>query len=340
MSPRSTHLPSSHKAQYSSVTRLLARMLDVVLDPTVLLSFDRFGYTRHACSFDDGELSTDLAGRIALVTGANSGIGYETAQSLAARGAEVWLLCRNEGRGQAALARLMQAIPNATVHLGRVDVADLADVRRFVADFPRPRVDILVHNAGVLPGSLEKTAQGHELTFATNLLGPFLLTELLLPRLKASTEARVILVSSGGMYPRKLVVRELLTPPSPFDGVDAYANTKRAMVVLNQMWAARWAGTAVTCHCMHPGWADTPAVQSSLPTFHRVMEKLLRTPAQGADTVIWLAAKQVPPTSGLFWFDRKARSVYLMPGRRESEAERQAMWQTLESLAKVGEPLR
>lgn len=320
----------------SGVVRAAARALDLLLDPTILFSFDRYGFARHALSFDPSDLDVSLQGRVALVTGANSGIGYETAKALASLGAEVWLLCRSQARGQAALEQLRHTYPLANVRLQRLDVSDLSDVRAFARDFKGSRIDILVHNAGVLPATLERSPQGIESTLATNLLGPFLLTELLWPKLKASSEARVILVSSGGMYPRKLVVKELLEPREPFDGVDAYANTKRAMVVLNQLWADRWQGTSVTSHCMHPGWADTPAVASSLPTFHRLTRLILRTPEEGADTVIWLAARAQVPPSGQFWFDRKARRIHFLPGQKESAAERQALWEMLQQRSQAG----
>ena len=127
---------------------------------------------------------------------------------------------------------------------------------RFTAD--EPRLDVLVNNAGVLPPERAVTADGNELALATNVLGPFLLTNLLIPLLTASAPARVINVSSGGMYTQRLHVEDLQSTGEKFDGPTVYARTKRAQVILTELWAKRLAGTGVVVHAMHPGWADTP----------------------------------------------------------------------------------
>lgn len=310
-----------------ALTRLVGRAASAVLDPTVVLSFDRTGFERHALGFRPADLEVDLAGRVCLVTGANSGIGYETALALAQRGARVWLLCRNQARGAAARAAIERATGNREVRLEGVDVAELSSVRALAARFTEAQVDVLVHNAGVLPDTRELTGDGIERTFATNVVGPFLLTALLLSRLRAAPGARVITVSSGGMYPQRLDLDDLGWRKRAFDGVIAYANTKRAEVVLNETWARRLAGTGVTFAAMHPGWADTPAVRSSLPRFHRVTRAILRTPAQGADTVVWLAAARgLDGRTGLFWFDRAPRTTHLVPWTHERRGDRRRLW--------------
>jgi dehydrogenase/reductase SDR family protein 12 len=118
---------------------------------------------------------------------------------------------------------------------------------------------------------------------------------------------------------------DLLNPPAEgFDGVVAYARTKRAMVVLSELLAAELVGVGV--HCMHPGWADTPGVEKSIPRFHRVTSAILRTPEQGADTIVWLAAAQaLRGQTGAFWFDRAPRRTHLTPLTRASDAERQRL---------------
>jgi NAD(P)-dependent dehydrogenase (short-subunit alcohol dehydrogenase family) len=133
------------------------------------------------------------------------------------------------------------------------------------------------------------------------------------------------------MYTERLDVAATVNPPEPYDGVKAYARCKRAQVVLAGLWAERLPGVAV--HAMHPGWAATPGVSRSLPGFDRWMRGRLRTPAEGADTVVWLTLGD-PPThvSGRFWFDRREVSPWLLPGTRETPAERQALWDTLERL--------
>ena len=119
------------------------------------------------------------------------------------------------------------------------------------------------------------------------------------------------------MYTERLDLDRLDTGPEGFDGVKAYAQAKRAQVVLNQQWAERAGASGVTFHAMHPGWVDTPGVQTSLPDFYRVMGPWLRTPDQGADTMVWLAAADEPLASnGRFWLDRHRRWTNKLPWTR------------------------
>ena len=265
---------------------------------------------------------------MAVVTGANSGIGFATAQHLAGLGAEVWLACRREDAGEAAAAAIRGENGEARVEVARLDISDLADIGRFVGTLPLFRVDILVNNAGVLPDRFTTTPQGLELTLATNLVGPYLLTELLMPRFMTAPYPRVVLVSSGGMYGRRLDVASLEPARDRFDGVAVYARTKRAQVVLAELWAERH--PSITFASMHPGWADTPAVRTSLPRFHRLTSRILRTAGEGADTVIWLAAcARLRGDSGRFWFDRAPQDTHLGPWTREPAGERERLWEAL-----------
>ncbi len=310
----------------SVLARTMAGLLDRVLDPTIVLSFDRTGYSRHAMGFDPADLDVDLAGRNCLVTGANSGIGLATARGLAARGASVWLLCRSAERGQAAATEIRRDTGSRRVHVAELDVSDLESVRHFAAELSIRKVDVLVHNAGVLPYERTLTRDGYELTLATNVLGPFLLTALLRPRLAAG--ARVIWVSSGGMYTTRLSLDDVQWAERPFDGVAAYAQTKRMQVVLSEMLAGRLADQDVLVNSMHPGWANTSAVKTSLPRFYTLTRRILRSPEQGADTVLWLAASPAAAgQSGLFWFDRRTRPTHLLRRTRETVAERRDLWQ-------------
>ncbi len=324
-------VPASRAAQ------LLGRGLGRLVDPLIVPSFDRTGFRIHSLAFDPGDLAVDLAGRRCVVTGANSGIGFETALALADLGADVVLVCRDEGRGREALERIREATGSRRVSLERADVSDLASVRALADRLGPSAVDVLVHNAGVLPDDRRTTADGLELAFATHVAGPFLLTMLLRSRLEASPDARVVWVSSGGMYTRRLRVDDCGWRERDYDGVTAYAETKRAQVVLAEMWAQALAGTGVVVNAMHPGWADTPAVRSSLPAFHRVMRRVLRTPAEGADTVVWLAASERGrERSGELYFDREPRRKHLLPWTRESAADRSALWALCERLTRAG----
>ena len=307
-------------------TTLLRNGRDALLDASIAFSFDRSGFSRHARSFSDSDLEIDLAGRVCLVTGANSGIGYETSLALAQRGASVWMLCRDRARGERALAQVRRQSRSRRVQLALLDVSDLDAVREFAAGFAEPRVDVLVHNAGVLPDQRLASAQDHEVTLATHVYGPWLLTQALLPRLRASADARVVFVSSGGMYTQKLDLADGEWRRRTYDGVKAYAQTKRMQVVLAELLAADCQHDRITVSSMHPGWADTPAVRSSLPRFWAALQGRLRTPAQAADTVIWLAGSGAARgRSGRFWFDRKPRSTHLLPWTREAVSARDAL---------------
>ncbi len=302
--------------------------LDSLLDRSILFSFDRNGYRRHARRFVAADLQVSLTGKTVLITGANSGLGFAAARALAALGASVHLLCRDPSRGEKALAAILAELPSASVSLQVLDVANLADVRRFTDAFGEP-VDVLINNAGVLPDTLTRTGEGHEVTFATNVLGPHALTLGVLPQLQRA-KGRVVTVTSGGMFAQKLDLRVLEGRVKTFDGVAAYAQTKRAEVILSEQWAVK--APEVTFSTMHPGWADTPSVRSSLPTFYRLTRTILRTPAEGADTIIWLAAAdRLAGKSGLLWFDRAPVSPHLTTLTVESEADRRALWALVEA---------
>jgi dehydrogenase/reductase SDR family member 12 len=316
---------------------LVGRGLSRLVDPTVVLSFSRPGFRIHALAFRPEDLAVDLSGRRCLVTGANSGIGFETARALAARGAELVLLCRSRERGAEAADRIRADGAGRSVRVEALDVSSLAAVREVGARLAGAGpVDVLVHNAGVLPAERSETAEGLELTWATHVAGPHLLTKLLRPALERSADARVVWVSSGGMYARRLRLDDLAwRERRPYDGVTAYAETKRAQVVLAELWAERLRDAGVLVVSMHPGWADTPAVRSSIPGFHRVTRPILRTPAEGADTVVWLAAApRARIESGRFYFDREPRRAYWIPGTRESADDRRALWKRLEADAR------
>ncbi len=173
-----------------------------------------------------------------------------------------------------------------------------------------------------------RTAEGFELTFATNVLGPFLLTGLLLPALRRGAPARIVNVSSGGMYSERLRADDLELDQRDYGPAAFYAHTKRCEVILTELWAEHLRGSGVSVHSMHPGWADTPGVQSWMPRFRKVMRPLLRDADQGADTVAWLAGAEEPAArSGLFWHDREPRRVHRVPWTRETPAERRLLWE-------------
>jgi NAD(P)-dependent dehydrogenase (short-subunit alcohol dehydrogenase family) len=184
-----------------------------------------------------------------------------------------------------------------------------------------PHVFSIVHNAGALLNTREVSPQGIEQTVSSHVLGPHLLTTVLLPNLIA-TQGRVVTVSSGGMYSAELPnidgKRTLEMRTDIYNGSKQYAIAKRAQVTLNEMWATK--ERSVHFDAMHPGWADTPGVQESIPAFQRITKPILRSPEQGADTIAWLAAAHpIPGPSGSFWSDREVRSIHKLPMTRRSD---------------------
>lgn len=322
------------------VVAWIGKALSYVVDPTIALSFDRTGFAIHSLAFRADDLDVDMTGRRCLVTGANSGIGYETSLALADLGAQVVLLCRKRDRGEDAANRIREQTGNRNVKVEVLDVSDLDAVREVGGRLSREPVDVLVHNAGVLPDERAESAQGLELTFATHLAGPFLLTQILRPALHRAEQARVVWVSSGGMYSRKLDVRDWNWKKRDYDGVAAYASTKRMQVVLSELLAERHGDEAIFS-AMHPGWADTPSVRSSLPGFYRLTKAILRTPAEGADTVVWLAVSpSAADAAGGFFLDRERRSTHYLPFTTESELERRKLWELCEKVTAADAPAR
>ncbi len=303
-------------------------LVDSVLDRTVIGGYTNVGYRIRRRGWQGPE-PRSLDGKVVMVTGATSGLGLAAAEGFARLGATVWLVVRSEARGERARAAIAERSGSHDVHVGLCDLSDLRSVRRFGERFTaeEQRLDVLVNNAGVLTAERAVSPDGIELTFATNVVGPFLLTNLLIPRLEDGAPARIINVSSGGMYTQRIRLDDLQSERGQFDGAMAYARAKRAQVILTEMWAQRLEGRGVVVHAMHPGWADTPGVKTSLPRFYRLTRPLLRTPEQGADTIVWLGAADEPGCStGLFWHDRRPRPTHLLPWTRETQQEREQLW--------------
>ena len=322
----------------------MTALVDRALDLTVLPGFSRLGYALRGLTWESAIRGT-LHGRLALVTGGSSGIGEAACEGFAAEGARVHMLVRDEGRGREAVGRIDSRLPGArdAIEIEVCDLSDLSEVRRFAERFQarHERLDLLVHNAGMLPEKRTHTADGLELTFATNVLGPFLLTSLLLPALLAAASARVITVSSGGMYTARLRAGDVQLENEEFDGARFYAHTKRAQVVLNGAWAERFPAERVAFSAMHPGWVDTPGLRASLPRFRRVMRPLLRDAHQGADTVVWLGtASELVPATGGFWHDRASRTEHRLPSTRETAEDRTRLWRECERLTTASESPR
>jgi NAD(P)-dependent dehydrogenase (short-subunit alcohol dehydrogenase family) len=302
-------------------------VVDRLLDRSIVPGYSRIGYLlrrRGWTPIPDHALD----GRRILVTGGTSGLGLATVEECARLGATVHLLGRDRQRGESAARGVRRRVPNAEVVVEECDLGSLEDVAAFAHDLAArvPSLDGLVHNAGVMTQRREESREGHELTLAVHVLGPHLLTSLLRPTL--ADDARVVFVASGGMYTQPLAVDDPEYREGEFSGVDAYARAKRMQVVLTGRWAEELADSGVTVHAMHPGWADTPGVKSSLPRFRTVTRPILRSAQEGADTVVWLLAEpRLDPATGGFWMDRAIRPTHYLGRHQETAAERDRFWE-------------
>lgn len=266
-----------------------------------------------------------------MLTGATSGLGRAAATQLARCGATLLLVGRNADRNEAVVAEMIEATVNDAITQVAADMGDYDQVRalaeRVLAD--HDRLDVLIHNAGALTNERRDAPDGTEATVASQVVGPFLLTGLLLEQLAASTPARVLTMASGGMYTAALTVSALEMSADEYKGAEQYARAKRAQVTLNEMWAERFGNLGIRFHALHPGWADTPGVDAALPTFAKVMGPLLRTAEQGADTLVWLAADDTPlESNGGFWLDRRPRSTHKLRSTRTPDTadRREQLW--------------
>ncbi|MDO8862841.1 SDR family NAD(P)-dependent oxidoreductase [Haliea sp. E1-2-M8] len=273
-------------------------------------------------------MSAWMGDKHVVITGASSGLGLATARALAERGASLTLVIRNEAKATALVNELQRETGNTAIFVEVADLSLMEEVQRLIARLLRKGrpIDVLVNNAGALFNPRDETPEGIEQSFALLLLSPYRLTEGLRPLLAAAPQGRVINVVSGGMYSQPLQVHKLVAREEGYSGSVAYARCKRALMVLTEQWAAAWAEDGIVVNAMHPGWADTPGVESSLPGFHKLTRRILRTPEEGADTIIWLAvATEAGKISGKLFLDREPRTTHLLSKTRDEPAERQAL---------------
>jgi NAD(P)-dependent dehydrogenase (short-subunit alcohol dehydrogenase family) len=282
-----------------------------------------------------------MTGKVCLVTGATDGIGQETARALASMGATVIL----HGRNPAKMAQTIQAITAQTgsesVHSLLADFADFAQVRDLAAQVKATyeRLDVLVNNAGVImfrrkeipPG--EGTPAGLEMTFAVNHLAPFLLTNLLLDRLKASAPARIVTVSSSA-HKRGALDFDDLQHTRRYRPMQVYGDSKLANVLFTYELARRLDGTGVTANTLHPGLVGTNLAMNNLGPLAPIGQWLLRRYAisveEGARTVVYLAASpEVEGVTGQYFYQEHAISS--SAASHDEDAQRR-LWAISEEL--------
>jgi NAD(P)-dependent dehydrogenase (short-subunit alcohol dehydrogenase family) len=226
---------------------------------------------------------------VALVTGTTHGIGTVTSFGLARAGYTVVMLCRNIPAASALAQHIRAQIPGSAVQVVHCDLASLASVRAASREVRErhPRIDRLINNAGIVSTRHRFSVDGHELTFATNHLGPFLLTRLLLPAVAPG--GRIINVSSRVHYRGRLDLDSVDNPRSRYSSIAAYARSKLANVLDSFALARRLAGSGITANCLHPGVVATHLLPSWLNLIRPLFKRSILTPEQGARTTLYLA---------------------------------------------------
>lgn len=291
-------------------------MFEKWLDRTILFSFDRSGFLRHQRSFQPERLSG--SGKHALISGAAKGIGLATAQMLTEQGAHVDALVRKIPA---------EVFPYS---LYKLDLGDMQSVYAF-SQQKQASYDILIHNAGSMPNLKQESISGYEEIFASQVIGPYVLTRGLIESGQLQKNARVIFVSSGGMYLKPLDLTDVNYLHKKYRKYEAYANAKRAQVILTRLLNEEYQGQ-YSFHAMHPGWVNTAGVIDSMPWFYRLMRHRLRTVQQGADTIVWLALTQEKLPSGCFWFDRQIAPETLLASTKPSLETEQKLWDYLDNI--------
>ncbi|KAM4700743.1 dehydrogenase/reductase SDR family member 12 [Discoglossus pictus] len=305
-----------------------------------LREYTKNGYEAAAKYFVAEDLEVDVTGRSYMITGANSGIGKNAALHIAKKGGTVHLVCRNKERAEEAKNEIIASSGNQNISVHLLDMSSPKAIWEFAEKFKSEnKLHVLINNAGCMVNKRELTEDGLEQNFATNTLGMYILTTALIPALEKEDNSRVVNVSSGGMLVQKLNTTDLQFESGTFDGTMAYAQNKRQQIVLTEQWAK--SHPKIHFSVMHPGWADTPAVRSSMPDFYEKMKNKLRTEDQGADTIVWLAISPAATklASGLFFQDRKPVSTHLpLASTHSSPEEEQKLLQALEELSRRFSP--
>ena len=272
--------------------------------------------------------------RTAVVTGANNGIGLETARGLAQRGFHVVLLCRSAGRAQAAKADIETSVAGASTEIVLADLSLQSDVRHAAKEIEQSldHLDVLVNNAGIQLRKLARTPEGHDMLLATNHLGPFLLTNLLLPLLKASAPSRIVNVASDAHRMGKLRL-DVLDRPRGYGiiGMPGYGETKIMNILFTRELARRLEGTGVTVNSLHPGSVNTNLGEPP-KAIKRLLGPFFRTPEEGARTSLFLATDpSVEGVTGQYFANSKRADGKLSKQARDDELAAE-LWRRSEAL--------
>jgi len=257
-------------------------------------------------------MTQEMTRKTCLVTGANSGIGKETALGLARMGARVLLVCRNPRKGEGALADIQRETGSTELELLAADMSSLGSVRALAAQVRQrcPRLDVLINNAGAAVPSRRLSGDGIEMTVAGNHLGPALLTFLLLDLLKSSAPSRIVNVSSEAQRNARLDMDDLQFARRNYNGLAAYAQSKLLMNAFTFELARRLEGTGVTANCLHPGVVATSIFPADAPWFFKlavgVMKPFMLSAKRGAEVSLYLATSpDVASVTGQYFVKSK-----------------------------------
>ena len=273
-----------------------------ILDKTIVFSFDKTGFNRHKSKFNEDISQKDITGKISLVTGGTSGIGGEVAQELSRLGSKVFVTGRNKQKGESFKEK------NSNLNFHSLDMANWHQLKDFCNK--SNCFDYIVLNAGSIPDNLVLNDFSVEHQCASQLIGHYYLIYMLKECGKINQDARIIWVSSGGMYLKKLDIDSLFHNQE-YEKVATYSNVKRAQVTLVEELSKQERWENVKVFSMHPGWVATYGLKEALPKFFSLMKNRLRNAKEGADTIIWLLLTEESLRSGSFYFDRKIVSPYL-----------------------------
>ncbi|MFC1476629.1 SDR family oxidoreductase [Fibrobacterota bacterium] len=250
-------------------------------------------------------VNTDMSGRICLVTGANSGIGKQVCFQLARLHATVIMACRNETDGRNAQKEIVRQSGKSNIFLEVVDLSSQKSIRYFVEKFLKEyeQLHVLVNNAGIYMQERRESVDGIELTFATNVLGYFLLSNSLIELLKSSAPSRIIHVVSS--FAGRLSMNDL-EGRKKYDGQTAYMQSKQANRMVSHYQAELLKGTGLTVNCTSPGLTKSGLFRNYKGFFTWIVKLMGKDPADAADTIVWLAASdKVQEESGKLWENRK-----------------------------------
>lgn len=290
------------------------------------------GYRKAAKKFHS---LANANGKHVVLTGATSGLGLSSARTLASLGARLTLVVRDAQKAR-RLEQECLALGAVSVSIILADLTLLADARKVVAELISrdEHIDVLINNAGALFNQRAETSEGIEQSTSLLFLSPVLLMHGLKPLLSRAEEGRVVNVVSGGMYTQRLSMSWLRSGfAHRYDGPAVYAQAKRALAIVTEEWHESWGAEGIFINSMHPGWADTPGVQSALPTFRKITQWILRNSDEGADTINWMAlAPEMSGVSGKLFLDRQARTYYLNAKTRERPTDRQALLKYLSEM--------